>query len=100
MARTCGSGSPTPRVIEGTAGWYVFDDGGHLDLGALKTNKRDQNYGIPAGRKLDDYRSVSIWCARFAVSFCRCRANCLSSIAERTLKSRLNLRTLDLPYVT
>jgi hypothetical protein len=56
-------------VIEGTAGWYVFDDGTHLDLGALKANKGDQNYEIPAGTKLGDYRSVSIWCARFAVSF-------------------------------
>jgi hypothetical protein len=47
-------------VIEGTAGWYVFDDGTHLDLGALKANKGDQNYEIPAGTKLGDYRSVSI----------------------------------------
>lgn len=56
-------------VIEGTAGWHVFDDGAYLDLGALKANKGDQNYEIPAGTVLDDYRSVSIWCARFTVSF-------------------------------
>ncbi|PTT58647.1 DM13 domain-containing protein [Arthrobacter sp. HMWF013] len=56
-------------VIEGTAGWYVFDDGAYVDLGALKANKGDQNYVIPAGTDLGDYRSVSIWCARFAVSF-------------------------------
>jgi hypothetical protein len=56
-------------VIEGTAGWYVFDDGVHLDLGALKANKGDQNYEIPPGANLADYSSVSIWCARFAVSF-------------------------------
>lgn len=56
-------------VIEGTAGWYVFDDGAYVDLGALKANKGDQNYVIPAGTNLGDYRSVSIWCARFAVSF-------------------------------
>jgi hypothetical protein len=56
-------------VIEGIAGWHVFDDGGHMDLGALKANKGDQNYVIPAGTKLADYTSVSIWCARFAVSF-------------------------------
>ena len=56
-------------VIEGTAGWYVFDDGAHLDLGALKGNKGDQNYEIPAGANLAGYSSVSIWCARFAVSF-------------------------------
>src|SRR5215218_5682789 len=51
-------------VIEGTAGWYVFDDGAYLDLGALKANKGDQNYEIPAAAELGDYSSVSIWCAR------------------------------------
>lgn len=56
-------------VIEGLAGWHVFDDGAYLDLGPLKANKGDQNYVIPAGTVLDDYRSVSIWCARFTVSF-------------------------------
>ncbi|UEL29443.1 DM13 domain-containing protein [Pseudarthrobacter sp. L1SW] len=56
-------------VIEGLAGWHVFDDGAYLDLGALKANKGDQNYDIPAGAVLDDYSSVSIWCARFTVSF-------------------------------
>ena len=56
-------------VLEGQAGWYVFDDGAHLDLGALKANKGDQNYEIPAATVLGDYRSVSIWCARFTVSF-------------------------------
>ena len=56
-------------VIEGPAGWHLFDDGAHLDLGALKANKGDQNYQIPPGTNLADYSSVSIWCARFAVSF-------------------------------
>lgn len=56
-------------VIEGAAGWHVFDDGAHLDLGALKANKGDHNYRIPPGADLTDYSSVSIWCARFAVSF-------------------------------
>ena len=56
-------------VIEGPAGWYVFDDGAYLDLGALKANKGNQNYTIPATAVLGDYSSVSVWCARFAVSF-------------------------------
>lgn len=56
-------------VIEGIAGWHVFDDGAYLDLGSLKANKGDQNYEIPASAMLDDYSSVSIWCARFTVSF-------------------------------
>lgn len=56
-------------VIQGTAGWHVFDDGAYLDLGALKANKGDQNYPIPADADIAGYGSVSIWCARFAVSF-------------------------------
>ena len=62
-------------VIEGTAGWYVFDDGAYLDLGGLKANKGDQNYEIPAAAELGDYSSVSIWCARFAVSFAAAELN-------------------------
>jgi hypothetical protein len=56
-------------VVEGTAGWYLFDDGRYLDLGSLKANKGNQNYEIPAATNLGDYTSVSIWCARFTVSF-------------------------------
>jgi hypothetical protein len=56
-------------VIEGIAGWHVFDDGVYLDLGTLKAIKGDQNYAIPASTDLGTYRSVSIWCARFTVSF-------------------------------
>ncbi|MFD5277032.1 DM13 domain-containing protein [Pseudarthrobacter sp. NPDC058362] len=62
-------------VLEGTAGWYVFDDGAYLDLGALKANKGSQNYTIPASAVLGDYSSVSIWCARFAVSFAAAELN-------------------------
>ena len=56
-------------VIDGTDGWRVFDDGDYLDLGGLKGNKGDQNYVVPAGADIDGLTSVSIWCARFAVSF-------------------------------
>lgn len=56
-------------VQSGKAGWYVFDDGRHVDLGALKGNKGSQNYSIPADVDLATYRSVSIWCERFHVSF-------------------------------
>ncbi|MCQ6269081.1 DM13 domain-containing protein [Pseudarthrobacter sp. R1] len=62
-------------VIEGLAGWQVFDDGAYLDLGALKANKGDQNYDIPAATVLGDYTSVSIWCARFTVSFAAAELN-------------------------
>jgi hypothetical protein len=57
------------EVRKGTAGWRVFDDGKYVELGRLKGNRGDQVYDIPAGVDLADFRSVSIWCKRFAVSF-------------------------------
>ncbi|MDP9794268.1 hypothetical protein J2S43_002780 [Catenuloplanes nepalensis] len=56
-------------VKPGTAGWYVFDDGDHAELGSLKGNRGDQTYPIPAGTDLDALDSVTIWCVRFSVSF-------------------------------
>ncbi|WP_232663063.1 DM13 domain-containing protein [Pseudonocardia sp. TRM90224] len=56
-------------VLEGTDGWYVFDDGKHVDLGDLKGNKGSSNYPIPADVDLTELSSVSIWCDRFSVSF-------------------------------
>lgn len=56
-------------VIEGVAGWGVFDDGQWVDLGALKGNQGSQNYAVPADVDLTDLNSVSIWCDRFNVSF-------------------------------
>lgn len=56
-------------VRSGTDGWRVFDDGEHVDLGALKGNIGSQNYALPPDVDLSRYRSVSIWCARFHVSF-------------------------------
>lgn len=56
-------------VIEGRDGWYVFDDGAHVDLGELKGNIGSSNYPIPADVDLAGLTSVSIWCDRFSVSF-------------------------------
>ncbi len=56
-------------VIDGVAGWGVFDDGLYVSLGELKGNRGNQNYPIPDDVDLSDYSSVSIWCERFAVSF-------------------------------
>ncbi|MFD7256294.1 DM13 domain-containing protein [Streptomyces sp. NPDC059874] len=56
-------------VIEGRDGWHVFDDGKYVSLGALKGNKGDQNYPVPADVNVADYRSLAIWCDRFDVSF-------------------------------
>jgi hypothetical protein len=57
------------RVVDGPSGWTVFDDGAYVDLGSLKGNRGNQNYAIPAGADLRRLSSVSVWCARFKVSF-------------------------------
>ncbi|GHC52404.1 DM13 domain-containing protein [Streptomyces flavofungini] len=57
------------EVKPGKDGWHVFDDGRHVSLGELKGNKGDQNYPLPADVDLDKYRSVTLWCDRFDVSF-------------------------------
>lgn len=56
-------------VKQGQAGWHVFDDGKHVSLGKLKGNKGSQNYALPSDVNPSGYRSVSIWCDRFDVSF-------------------------------
>ncbi|MGW0217093.1 DM13 domain-containing protein [Micromonospora chokoriensis] len=56
-------------VIRGTAGWKVFDDGKWVELARLKGNKGNQVYDLPASADPADFRSVSIWCKRFSVSF-------------------------------
>ncbi|WP_088991571.1 DM13 domain-containing protein [Micromonospora chokoriensis] len=56
-------------VIRGTAGWRVFDDGKWVELARLKGNKGNQVYDLPASADPADFRSVSIWCKRFSVSF-------------------------------
>jgi hypothetical protein len=57
------------KVVEGRSGWHVFDDGRYRNLGSLKGNHGNQNYVIPATVRLEDFRSVAIWCDRFNVSF-------------------------------
>ncbi len=42
---------------------------GFVELGKLKGTQGDQNYEIPAGVDLDQYRAVTIWCKRFSVNF-------------------------------
>lgn len=44
-------------------------DSGFLDLGPLKGNIGNQNYEIPPGTDLTQYKSVVIWCVAFSVSF-------------------------------
>lgn len=56
-------------VLPGRDGWFVFDDGAHTDLGALKGNRGNQNYPLPPDADLAALTSVAIWCDRFDVSF-------------------------------
>ena len=42
---------------------------GSVSLGKLKGNVGDQNYEIPAGLDLSQFKSVVIWCQAFAVPF-------------------------------
>lgn len=41
----------------------------YIDLGTIKGNIGDQNYALRADLDLSKYRTVSIWCKRFAVNF-------------------------------
>jgi hypothetical protein len=40
-----------------------------IDLGTIKGNIGDQNYALGTDLYLSKYRTVSIWCKRFAVNF-------------------------------
>lgn len=40
-----------------------------IDLGTIKGNIGDQNYSLNRDLDLSKYRTVSIWCKRFAVNF-------------------------------
>ncbi len=56
-------------VVDGEAGWTLFDDGKWVDLGQLKATHGTHVYDIPDGTDIAEYTSVTIWCRRFAVSF-------------------------------
>ncbi|MGE5155982.1 MAG: DM13 domain-containing protein [Betaproteobacteria bacterium] len=56
-------------VVGGSQSWYDFDEGVYLELGRLKGNLGTQLYDVPAGTDVTGFRSVTIWCKRFAVSF-------------------------------
>lgn len=45
------------------------DPGEFLNLGKLTANNGSQNYAIPAGTSIEEYRRVLVWCRQFAVNF-------------------------------
>jgi hypothetical protein len=47
----------------------ALKEAGFIDLGAMKGNKGDQNYDIPAEADLNKLKHVTIWCRRFGVNF-------------------------------
>ncbi len=54
------------NAVDGAAD--AFDDEA-ISLGELKGNIGSQNYNVPAGVDLADFRSVVIWCDRFDTPF-------------------------------
>lgn len=47
----------------------TVEKAGFVDLGSIKGNIGDQNYGLGGDLDLAKYRAVSIWCKRFSVNF-------------------------------
>lgn len=56
-------------VVEGFDGWFVAGGAPFYDLGLIKGNLGNQLYEIPADVDLSQFRSVSLWCVQFGVSF-------------------------------
>ncbi len=44
-------------------------DNGYLEVAKLKGNSGSQNYALPAGTSLSEYRAVVIYCKPFSVVF-------------------------------
>lgn len=56
-------------AVEGVDGWFLAGGAAHHDLGVIKGNVGNQVYEIPAEVDLTGFRSVTLWCEQFAVSF-------------------------------
>lgn len=56
-------------VVAGFDGWFVAGGAPFIDLGPIKGNLGDQVYEIPEGVDLARFRSVTLWCVEFSVSF-------------------------------
>jgi hypothetical protein len=60
---------PDLRVVLSTSSVGSGTYADRVELAALKGNKGDQNYAVPAGVDLSRVQSVVIWCERFSVAF-------------------------------
>ena len=56
------------KAPEGPDDWHGYD-ADFVDLGSLKGNVGNQNYGIQRGVDLDKYSTAVVWCRRFEVGF-------------------------------
>jgi hypothetical protein len=66
------SDGPDVRVYLSTRSADEVESGlgeGAVQLGMLKGNLGNQNYTVPAGTDLSEFRSAVLWCKRFSVSF-------------------------------
>jgi hypothetical protein len=54
-----------------------------IDLGTIKGNVGDQNYPLDHDLDLSKYRTVSIWCKRFAVNFGAAPLNSDHMVSQR-----------------
>ena len=57
------------EVVDGPSGWTVFDDGRYVDLGRAQGQQGEPELRRAGGRRPGGLTSVSVWCARFHVSF-------------------------------
>lgn len=60
---------PDLHVYLGRGSGGAYDGAKDLYLGALKATNGTFTYELPAGAKVEDYRSVVVWCRAFAVLF-------------------------------
>lgn len=56
-------------VVEGQAGWFVAKDHEHFDVAPIKGNQGNQVYTLPDNINFSDWKSVTLWCEAFNVSF-------------------------------
>lgn len=56
-------------AVDDAKGTEAVKNAAFIDLGTMKGNIGDQNYALGADVDLSKYRTVSIWCKRFAINF-------------------------------
>lgn len=60
---------PDLQVYLGRGSSGAYDGSNDLHLGALKATNGTFTYELPAGTRLEDYRSIVVWCRAFFVLF-------------------------------